>query len=178
MTMDWIVTTGSTVEAALDVALDELSVTQEDVEFEVVKEPQKSLFGFRRNQAQVRARIRPMEPPAKREWRKSSKSDKHKKARKQSRNTTKRSGRTADKKGPQSSGISQSKKTAKPQRKENNTAVNDTPHETGQVPEESNIRKRTISTNSRQSNTRSINDENESPTSEPPKVRRTRKIDH
>ena len=50
--MDWIVTTGATVEAALDVALDELSVTQEDIEFEVVEKPKSSIFGFRRKQAQ------------------------------------------------------------------------------------------------------------------------------
>ena len=33
--MDWIVTTGATVEAAVDTALDELSVTQEDIEFDM-----------------------------------------------------------------------------------------------------------------------------------------------
>ena len=39
MTMDWIVTTGSTVDEALDLALDTLSVTHDDIEFEVLREP-------------------------------------------------------------------------------------------------------------------------------------------
>ena len=39
--MDWIVTTGETVEAALENALDELSVTADDVEYEVLQEPKK-----------------------------------------------------------------------------------------------------------------------------------------
>ena len=176
MTMDWIVTTGATVEAALDVALDELSVTQEDIEFEVVKEPKNSLFGFRRTQAQVRVRVRPMEPPAKREWRRPGKADNRKKARKQGRNSKTRPNQAADKKGPRPSASSQ--KTAKPQRKENKTSTNDTHHRNGEVPEASNTRKRTIGANPQQSNIRSTNDENGSPESEPPKVRRTRKIDH
>ena len=176
--MDWIVTTGATVEAALDVALDELSVTQEDIEFEVVKEPKNSLFGFRRKQAQVRVRVRPMEAPAKREWRRPGKADKRKKARKQGQSSKTRPNQATDKKGPRPSGSSQKKKTTKPQRKENKTSANDTHHRNGEVPEASNTRKRTIRTNPQQSNTRSMNDENGSPESEPPKVRRTRKIDH
>ena len=176
--MDWIVTTGPTVEAALDVALDELSVTQEDIEFEVVKKPKNSIFGFRRDQAQVRARVRPMEPPAKREWRKSSKVEKRKKARKRGQNSKTRSSQVTDKKGSRSSRGSQNKKTAKPQRKQNETAPNATPHENGEVKEASNTRKRTIGTNPQQPNIRSITAENEAPQSEPPKVRRTRKIDH
>ena len=143
MTMDWIVTTGATVEAAVDTALDELSVTQEDIEFEVLRAPKNSLFGFRRNQAQVRARVRPMEPPAKREWRRPTKSDKRKKARKQTRPATK---------GPS--------------------------HENGQAREAASIRNRTINTSPQSSNTRSIDGQDESPQSEPPKVRRTRKINH
>ena len=39
--MDWIVTTGETVEAALENALDELSVTADDVEYEVLQEPKR-----------------------------------------------------------------------------------------------------------------------------------------
>ena len=35
--MDWIVTTGATVEEALENALDELSVTSDDVEYEILK---------------------------------------------------------------------------------------------------------------------------------------------
>ena len=32
--MDWIVTTGATIDTALESALDELSVTHDDVEYE------------------------------------------------------------------------------------------------------------------------------------------------
>ena len=116
--MDWIVTTGATVEAALDVALDELSVSQEDIEFEVVKEPKNSLFGFRRKQAQVRVRVRPMEAPAKREWRRPGKADKRKKVRKQGQNSKTRPNQATDKKGQRPSGSSQKQKTSEPQRKD------------------------------------------------------------
>ena len=81
MTMDWIVTTGSTVDEALDLALDTLSVTHDDIEFEVLKEPRKSVLGLRKSPAQVRARVRPIEPPAKREWRRPPKSEKQQKSR-------------------------------------------------------------------------------------------------
>ena len=44
--MDWIVTTGPSVADAVETALDELSVSREDVEFEVVAEPKMSIFGL------------------------------------------------------------------------------------------------------------------------------------
>ena len=178
MTMDWIVTTGTTVEAAVDTALDELSVTHEDIEFEVLRAPKSSLFGFRRNQAQVRARVRPMEPPAKREWRRPTKSDKRKKARKQSQNAKTRSTREGNKKRSQAAGNNQNKKTAKSGRKENRPATNGPSNKNGQAREASNIRKRTINTSPQPSNTRSINNQDKAPQTEPPKVRRTRKINH
>ena len=91
MTMDWIVTTGSTVDEALDLALDTLSVTHDDIEFEVLKEPRKSVLGLRKSSAQVRARVRPIEPPAKREWRRPPKSEKQKRsAKSKSKKTTKK----------------------------------------------------------------------------------------
>ena len=178
MTMDWIVTTGPTVEAALDIALDELSVTQEDIEFEVVKEPKNSLFGSRRNRAQVRARIRPVEPPAKREWRRPAKSDKRKKAKKQGQKPKTRPTKDTDRKRPETSGVNRNKKTAKSPRKENKTAANTVSHENGQASKAPNIRKRTITSTPEQTNVRSIDDRNDSPQPEPTKVRRTRKIDH
>ena len=178
MTMDWIVTTGATVEAAVDTALDELSVTQEDIEFEVLRTPKNSLFGFRRKQAQVRARVRPMEPPAKREWRRPTKSDKRKKVRKQSQNAKTRPTREGNKKRPQAAGSSQNKKTGNSGRKENRPAAKGPSHKNGQAREAASIRKRTINTSPKSSNIRSTDDEHESPQSEPPKVRRTRKINH
>ena len=63
--MEWIVTTGATVEAARDTALDQLAVAVEDAEFEVLVEPSSSWFGLKKTPATVRARVRPVAPPPK-----------------------------------------------------------------------------------------------------------------
>ena len=42
--MEWVETTGRTIEAALDAALDELGVDEDDVEYEVLQEPKTGLF--------------------------------------------------------------------------------------------------------------------------------------
>ena len=56
--MEWVETTGRTVEAALDLALDTLGVDEDEVEFEVLEEPRGGLLG--RRQARIRARVRPI----------------------------------------------------------------------------------------------------------------------
>ena len=56
--MEWVETTGRTVEAALDAALDQLGVHEDEVEFEVIHEPRSGLFG--RRDARIRARVRPV----------------------------------------------------------------------------------------------------------------------
>ena len=56
--MEWVETTGRTVEAALDVALDTLGVDEDEVEFEVLEEPRAGLLG--RRPARIRARVRPI----------------------------------------------------------------------------------------------------------------------
>ena len=60
--MEWIVTTGRTVEEALDAALDELGVDEEDVEYEVIEEPRRGLFGRLGGgtAARIRARVKPV----------------------------------------------------------------------------------------------------------------------
>src|SRR3954454_5280661 len=60
--MEWVETTGKTVEEAKDAALDQLGVAEDDAEFEVVEEPKLGLFGRVRNEARVRARVRPTAP--------------------------------------------------------------------------------------------------------------------
>lgn len=60
--MEWVVTTGRTVEEAKDAALDELGVDEVDAEFEVLEEPRQGLFGRQRGEARVRARVRPTAP--------------------------------------------------------------------------------------------------------------------
>lgn len=57
--MEWVETTGKTVEDAKDLALDQLGVTADEAEFEVVDEPRPGLFGRLRGEARVRARVRP-----------------------------------------------------------------------------------------------------------------------
>ena len=60
--MEWVVTTGRTVEEAKDAALDELGVDEQDAEFEILEEPRLGLFGRQRGEARVRARVRPSVP--------------------------------------------------------------------------------------------------------------------
>lgn len=59
--MEWVETTGRTVADALDSALDELGVHEDDVEVEVVEEPKAGLFGrIGRADARVRVRLKPI----------------------------------------------------------------------------------------------------------------------
>ncbi len=57
--MEWVETTGKTVEEAKEMALDQLGVHEEDAEFDVLEEPKAGLFGRVRGEARVRARVRP-----------------------------------------------------------------------------------------------------------------------
>src|ERR1700731_2765880 len=56
--MEWVETTGRTVEEALDVALDTLGVDEDEADFEVLEEPRGGLWG--RREARIRARVRPI----------------------------------------------------------------------------------------------------------------------
>ncbi|MCU1379524.1 MAG: single-stranded nucleic acid binding domain protein [Acidimicrobiales bacterium] len=60
--MEWVETTGRTVEEAKDAALDQLGVDEQDAEFEVLEEAKSGLFGRLRQEARVRARVRPTTP--------------------------------------------------------------------------------------------------------------------
>ena len=63
--MEWVETTGRSVEEAKDAALDQLGVDEADAEFEIVEEAKLGLFGRVRAEARVRARVRPNRPRAK-----------------------------------------------------------------------------------------------------------------
>jgi len=63
--MEWVETTGRTIEEAKEAALDELGVDEHDAEFEVLEEPKPGLFGRIRAEGRVRARVRPTAPRAK-----------------------------------------------------------------------------------------------------------------
>jgi spoIIIJ-associated protein len=59
--MEWVETTGRTIADAIDSALDELGVHEEDVEHEVIEEPRAGLFGrFGGSEARVRVRLKPI----------------------------------------------------------------------------------------------------------------------
>ena len=55
--MEWVETTGNTLEEAKEAALDQLGVAEDDAEFEIVDEPKAGLFGRTRGEARVRARV-------------------------------------------------------------------------------------------------------------------------
>lgn len=63
--MEWVVTTGRSVEEALETALDQLGVDEHDAEVEVMQQPQRGLFRRMRSEARIRARVRPSVPPPK-----------------------------------------------------------------------------------------------------------------
>ena len=54
--MEWVETTGRSIEEAKDAALDQLGVDETEAEFEVLEEPRTGLFGRVRGQARIRAR--------------------------------------------------------------------------------------------------------------------------
>lgn len=64
--MEWVETTGKSVDEAKDAALDQLGVDENDAEFVVLSEPKAGLFGRMRGEARVRARVRPTSPRPKR----------------------------------------------------------------------------------------------------------------
>jgi spoIIIJ-associated protein len=63
--VEWVETTGRTLEEAKEAALDQLGVDERDAEFEVLAEPRRGLFGLGGSDARVRARVRPARPRAK-----------------------------------------------------------------------------------------------------------------
>ncbi|SVA84666.1 uncharacterized protein METZ01_LOCUS137520 [marine metagenome] len=67
--MEWIETTGASVDEAKERALDRLGVAEDDLEYQVLAEPTSALFGLRRTDARLRARVRPVSPRSKEERR-------------------------------------------------------------------------------------------------------------
>ena len=171
--MDWIVTTGATIDAALESALDELSVTHDDVEYEILKQPSFSLLRLRRHPAQVRTRVKPVEPPAKREWRRPPKNDRRSKAK--SSEKRKQASKKKRDHTPRDSNQNKTKDSEKKKPQPNKASST----------KSSTTRKRTISPVSPsfssedkepESNIRSTKQETQAPDSK--SSRRTRKIDY
>ena len=67
--MQWVETTGRTIEDAKEAALDQLGIDESEAEFEVLEEPKTGLFGRVRADARVRARVAPKSPRPKQERR-------------------------------------------------------------------------------------------------------------
>ena len=183
--MDWIVTTGPTVADAVEIALDELSVAREDVEFEVVAEPKTSIFGLRRKPAQVRVRVRPVAPPPKRDRRRPERNSKNRNPRNSGRKDKPKTGGSSRKRtAPNSSKPRGSDDTGTPKR-----SASKADKGRGQKPDAKpapagNRRKRTISPAQTPPQTKSSNirsdqtaDDDQAP-AKAPTIRRTRKIDH
>ena len=57
--MQWVETTGKSIEEAKGRALDQLGVGEDETEFEILEEPRSGLFGRLKGEARVRARVRP-----------------------------------------------------------------------------------------------------------------------
>ena len=57
--MQWVETTGKTIDEAKGLALDQLGVGEDETEFEILAEPKTGLFGRLKGEARVRARVRP-----------------------------------------------------------------------------------------------------------------------
>jgi spoIIIJ-associated protein len=70
--MEWVETTGRTIAEALDAALDELGVDEDDVEYEVLEEPKSGFLGrLGSSDGRIRARVKPIsrEKPGERQRR-------------------------------------------------------------------------------------------------------------
>lgn len=67
--MQWVETTGRTIEDAKEAALDQLGIDEAEAEFEILEEPKTGLFGRVRSEARVRARVVPKSPRPKQERR-------------------------------------------------------------------------------------------------------------
>lgn len=63
--MEWVETTGRTVEEAKEMALDILGVDYPDAEFEIVDEPKSGFLGISKKLARVKARVKPTAPRSK-----------------------------------------------------------------------------------------------------------------
>ena len=73
--MDWVETTGKSIDEATERALAHLGVRRDDAEIEIIEEPKAGLFGRVRGEARVRARVRPSGQRPKRSRRSNGRED-------------------------------------------------------------------------------------------------------
>lgn len=67
--MDWITTSGTSIDEAKSNALDQLGIVADEAEFDIVNDVEKGLFGRIKSEAKVRARVKPKAPAVKDERR-------------------------------------------------------------------------------------------------------------
>ena len=65
--MDWITTSGRTLDEAKSHALDQLGIVADEAEFDIVNDVERGLFGRVKTEAKVRARVLPKQPAVKEE---------------------------------------------------------------------------------------------------------------
>lgn len=65
--MDWITTSGRTLDEAKSHALDQLGIVADEAEFDIVSDVEKGLFGRVKSEAKIRARVRPKQTAVKEE---------------------------------------------------------------------------------------------------------------
>lgn len=58
--MEWIETTGKTLNEALDLALDRLGIHKDEIEYEILDEGKKGVFGIGGSEARIKARVKPI----------------------------------------------------------------------------------------------------------------------
>ncbi len=63
--MEWVETTGKTVDEAVEAALDQLGVDRAEADIEILDEAKTGLFGRVRSEARIRARVARVKPRAK-----------------------------------------------------------------------------------------------------------------
>ncbi len=103
--MDWITTSGRTLDEAKSNALDQLGIVADEAEFDVVNDVEKGLFGRVKNEAKIRARVRPRQPAPKDERRsRSSSSRSRSRSRQQGGNRSQKSNSGSSKSSNNNSG--------------------------------------------------------------------------
>jgi len=102
--MDWVETTGKSVDEATDRALAHLGVHRDDAEVEVIEEPKAGLFGRVKGEARIRARVRPSGPRPKRSRRSGGRDDKPRGPRNDKQRAPKAEGSEKSKETPKAAG--------------------------------------------------------------------------
>jgi len=86
--VEWIETTGTSIDEAKDLALDRLGVAEDELEIQVLTEPSSAMFGLKKTEARLRARVRPISPQIKTERNSKNNRDKNRKRSNQGRKNT------------------------------------------------------------------------------------------